>query len=123
MWKKYGTTGQPTRDYITRRMRIASWIIKAPDTHTEYLKLIAFPRQHWSRERTSGVTLYLRCLSCSFVSALCVDSTLTSTYLYCQWESVRWGSASRNIFAFVRQYRKARIYAGSEKALYWPEDG
>jgi len=33
------------------RMRIACWIPKAADTHSEYVTLIAFPRQAWLRER------------------------------------------------------------------------
>ena len=29
------------------RMRVACWITKATDTHSEYVILIAFPRQQW----------------------------------------------------------------------------
>ena len=35
------------------RMRIACWIPKATDTHSEYVTLIALPLQKWSRERAS----------------------------------------------------------------------
>jgi hypothetical protein len=42
-----------TGDNIIRRMRIACWITKATDTHSEHTILIAFPRQHWLRERAS----------------------------------------------------------------------
>ena len=35
------------------RMRIACWITKATDTHTEYVSLIAFPLQQWLCERAS----------------------------------------------------------------------
>jgi hypothetical protein len=40
---------------IIGSMRIACWITKATDTHSEYviLVLIAFPRQQWLRERAS----------------------------------------------------------------------
>jgi hypothetical protein len=34
-------------------MRFACWMIKATDTHSEYVILIAFPRQEWLRERAS----------------------------------------------------------------------
>ena len=34
-------------------MRIACWIPKATDTHTEYVILIAFALQQWLRERVS----------------------------------------------------------------------
>jgi len=34
-------------------MHIACWITKATNTHSEYLILIAFPRQQWSRKHDS----------------------------------------------------------------------
>jgi hypothetical protein len=48
--EKYGTTDTRmtdtvTDDNITRRMRIACWITKATKTRSEYVILIAFPRQ------------------------------------------------------------------------------
>jgi hypothetical protein len=42
---KYGTAGQATDDNIIRRMRIACWIPKARETHSEYAIRIAFSRQ------------------------------------------------------------------------------
>jgi hypothetical protein len=59
---KYCTAGQATDDNIVQpdrpqmtiwRMRIACWIPKATDTHSEFIVLIAFPRQQWLRERPS----------------------------------------------------------------------
>ena len=45
---------EPARRRMTiRRMRFAYWITKAKDTHSEYVILIAFPRQLWLRERAS----------------------------------------------------------------------
>jgi len=35
------------------RMRIARWILKATNTHSDYVTLIAFPLQHWFDERPS----------------------------------------------------------------------
>jgi hypothetical protein len=35
------------------RMRIACWITKATNTHSQYVILIDFPLQQWLRERTS----------------------------------------------------------------------
>ena len=35
------------------RMRIARWIRKATNTHSEYAILPAFPLQYWLHERTS----------------------------------------------------------------------
>jgi hypothetical protein len=36
-------------------MRIACWIPKATETHSEYVILIAFPPQQWLHERSSGL--------------------------------------------------------------------
>jgi hypothetical protein len=49
--EKYGGTLPATDDNILRRMRIVYYITKATDTHSEYVILIAFPRQQWLRER------------------------------------------------------------------------
>jgi len=35
------------------RMRIACWIPKATDTHSEYVIFIALPLQQWLHERAS----------------------------------------------------------------------
>jgi hypothetical protein len=51
--EKYCTAGQATDGNIIRSMRFACWIPKATDTHSKYVILIAFPRQHWLRERAS----------------------------------------------------------------------
>ena len=44
-------------------MRCACWIHKATDTHSEYVTLIAFPRQQWLCERASLLRYtYIACL-------------------------------------------------------------
>jgi hypothetical protein len=58
--EKYDTARETTDDNIIRRMRLACWITKATDTRSEYVILIAFPRQQWLRERAS----MLRYTSC-----------------------------------------------------------
>jgi hypothetical protein len=61
--EKYGTARQATDDNTIRRMRFAYWITKATDTHSEYIILIAFPRQQWLRERVSMLRhTYTACL-------------------------------------------------------------
>jgi len=45
--------GPTTDDNITRCMRIACWIPKATNTHSEWVILIAFPLQQWLHERAS----------------------------------------------------------------------
>jgi len=47
------------------RTRIASWIPKATDTHSEYVILFAFPLQQWLHENTSMAHYtYIVCLVC-----------------------------------------------------------
>jgi hypothetical protein len=46
-----------------RRMRIACWIPKSTDTHSEYVVLIAFSLQQWLQERVSNLRqTYIACL-------------------------------------------------------------
>ena len=51
MWENILALGRP--HMTIWRMRIACWITKAPDTHSECVILIAFPFQQWLRERAS----------------------------------------------------------------------
>jgi hypothetical protein len=51
--EEYSTARQATDDNIIRRMRVACWVTKATDTHSEYVTHIAFPLQQWLRERAS----------------------------------------------------------------------
>jgi hypothetical protein len=54
---------QPDRTQVTIwHVRFARWVIKAADTHLEYVLFIAFPRQVWFRERLSMLCLYVPCL-------------------------------------------------------------
>jgi hypothetical protein len=55
---------EPDRPQMTVwLMHIACWVTKATDTRSEYVILIAFPRQQWLHERDSllGYT-YIACL-------------------------------------------------------------
>jgi hypothetical protein len=60
-----GTAIQATYHNIIRRMRLAFWVTKATDTHSEYVILIAFPRRQCLRECASMLRLYVHCLPCS----------------------------------------------------------
>jgi hypothetical protein len=57
--EKYGKTRHATDDNIIRRMRFACWITKATGTHSEYVIIIAFPREQWLGERASILRLYV----------------------------------------------------------------
>ena len=41
------------------RMRIACWIVKATNTHSQYVTLIAFPLQQWLHDSASLLRLYV----------------------------------------------------------------
>jgi len=58
--EKYYTAGHASE----MPMRIACWIPKATDTHSEYVIFIAFPGQERFRESASMLRLYAYCLSC-----------------------------------------------------------
>jgi hypothetical protein len=55
---------EPERSQMTiRRLRIACWITKATNTHSDCVILIAFPLQQWLHERASMLTYtYIACL-------------------------------------------------------------
>ena len=61
MWKN---TVEPHRSQTTIwHTRIACWITKATNTHSEYVILIAFPLQQWLHERASVLRYtYTACL-------------------------------------------------------------
>ena len=61
--KNYGTVRQATDDIVTLCVHIAWWIIKAVYAHSEYVILIAFPRQQRLSERASMLHYkYIACL-------------------------------------------------------------
>ena len=61
--EKYVTARQATDVNIIRRMRFACCITKATYTHSEYVILIAFPRQRWLRESASTLrNTFIACL-------------------------------------------------------------
>ena len=51
MWKNMVERGRPR--VTIWRTRTACWITKATDTHSEYVKGIAFPMQKWLHESAS----------------------------------------------------------------------
>ena len=59
--KKLCTAREVANNYTIRRMRFAYWVTNTTNIHSEYEILIAFARQHLSRERA----LVLRYVSLS----------------------------------------------------------
>jgi hypothetical protein len=80
--EKCGRAGQATADDIIRCMRVACWITKATDTHSEYV-MCEFSRQPWLRERTWMVRLYVHCLSwLASITNLMHNSFILYWYIY-----------------------------------------
>ena len=61
MWKNIVDRGRA--QMATWRVRVACWISKATNTHSQYEILICFPRQQWLRERVVM-------LCCTYVACL-----------------------------------------------------
>jgi hypothetical protein len=62
--EKCGRAGQTTDDDIMRRMRVACWVTKVTDTHSEYIILSTSPWQQWFRGSASLLPLCVYFLSC-----------------------------------------------------------
>ena len=77
---------EPDRSHadIIRRMRFACWTHEATDTHSEYVILIAVPRQQWSRER--GFMLGLTYIDCLVTVKTCSCLEKSKTCPVCTHE-------------------------------------
>jgi hypothetical protein len=65
---------EPDRPQMTVwRMRFSCWMNKARNTHSEYVTLIAFPRQQWLYERTS--MLRHKYIACNVILLLLLTSS------------------------------------------------
>jgi hypothetical protein len=74
---------EPARPPMTIwRMRIACWIPKATDTHSEYVTLIDFPLQQWLHERSSTLHYTYEYTSCTlnYILATTISSTLETNF-------------------------------------------
>ena len=70
--ENYGRARQAADDNTKRRMRIACWIPKATNTHSQHAILIAFPLQQWLQER--ALLLRYTCIACLVYSFLNSES-------------------------------------------------
>jgi hypothetical protein len=80
--EKYGTARQATDDNIIWRMRFACCITKATDTHSQYVILIALPRQQFLSERASILPLYVHCLSCFYFIITAMSRATTIKHIW-----------------------------------------
>ena len=62
--EKFGTARLPTEDNIIRRMRIARWITKVTDTHSEYVILLTLHSNNgYLKASQCYVYMYLACIA------------------------------------------------------------
>ena len=112
MWK---TAVQPNRPQMAIwRMRIAYWITRAADTHSEHIILTSFPLQQMVTRKHRNFTLYVQCLSCLCSLAL-LTSNITSGF-YCDgrrrgerwWEggSIKLHGGSRKIYSIRNLFQQ-----------------
>ena len=60
------------------RMRIACWIPKATNTHSQYVILIALPLQKYFAPTRLNVTLHAHCVSCSCIALIFQNTKIHS---------------------------------------------
>ena len=70
--EKYCGAGEATDDSIMRRMRIACWIPKATNAHSQYVILPDFLLQQRLHECTS--MLRYTCIACLVSSSVCISA-------------------------------------------------
>ena len=110
--EKFRRAGQATDDNIIRLMRIACWIHKATNPHSEYAIIIAFRLQQWLLESASmiryrAVASFVR----PYVYIGYINMAVVAENVYKQ-HSVSNDSSSRN---FLWSYKTERIFHGSRR--------
>ena len=74
--EKYGTVRQATDENIIRRMRFIYWIIKATDTHSEFVMPLLL----------DGNIGFAKAPQCYFI---CIFTSLSILFLHCNFVTER----------------------------------
>ena len=82
----------------TWRMRLACWITRAANTHSGYIKRIAFPLQHWLQKSASVSRNMYMYLPCSGMVVWCYRSSVTIITKICLLE---WKYLSAGLFCKI----------------------
>ena len=99
MWKNIVERGRPQMKIWC--MRIAFWILKATNTHSEYTISNAFPLQQCMHERAC-VTSYVLCLSC--FNILWLFSLNRCNLDIMMTEEQSWKSGTSGIKTYIVKY-------------------
>ena len=92
-WEK-NIVGRGRPQMTTWRMRIAFLILKATNTHSEYVALFFFPLQQRLHERASTERLYVHCLCYIFYILWCTEEMFVVSsffaFFFCHLLFVDW---------------------------------
>ena len=92
--EKYCRAGQATDDSIIRRMRIACWIPKATNIHSECVILVSLDTATVVARKHVTVKLQVHCLSCYFIHCLLIDHEIhrfdIDLFVNCNWVDNWW---------------------------------
>jgi hypothetical protein len=81
MWKTKVERDRPQTTIW--RMRIACWVLKATNTHSQYVTLTAFPPQQWLHEHASMPRYtYISCLIVNTLRNQCSTQTVVYSRLH-----------------------------------------
>ena len=86
------------------RMRIACWILKATNTHSDYVILIVYPLQEWFHEHASLLCYtFIACLVCNALTrnARVFKNSLFQTVMYRHFTVKGVAVAGSSIFRIV----------------------
>ena len=108
MWKNIVEPGRPPMTIWL--MRIACWVPKAANTHSEYVTPIAFPLQQWLSQYASSLCYTCNaCLVANLAYLGTVNSSLEVVSL--QWhDTLRW---------FMKDSECIRHSMGAEGSMKW----
>jgi hypothetical protein len=70
--ERYSTVIQATGDNIIWRMRVAFWIPKVTNTHSECVILICFSTATTVTQTCLNITLYVQCVSCLILRTMVI---------------------------------------------------
>ena len=114
MWKNIVQPDRPKR--TTWRTRIACWVPKATNTHSEYVILIAFPLQQWLHEHASMLRhTYIDCIVV-FKPDVTENFDVSGFTLICICGEVSWSSVKNSIYSATP--RSTWPLIGSNSAKY-----
>jgi hypothetical protein len=102
--EKYDGAREATYENIIRRMRLASWVTKAANTHSEYLIFTDFPQHGWSHDRASVLsTTYIGSVVPhvrNYFEQYIVETSLVEGY-YCNFQIRTFTALGNHLWGYL----------------------